>query len=118
MNTELIAAVLDSPSGKAIEDLLNDESSVFQVDWRQDDETIVDACESVLQTGRLLNEVLSPDYEVRYCIDSHGGDTGAFLPLPTKVWAELESRYGDAVSRRFYRISALPNLFTHRLEFE
>jgi hypothetical protein len=158
MNTEFIAAVLDSSSEQEIADLLGDESTVFWIDWSQEDERIVDACEGVLQTGRLagelvetdreggyevyirygekrmkvpltytpgdrhvtlctLNEVLSPDYEVRYCIDSHGSDSAAFLPLPTGLWTELEGRYGDAVFRRFSQMSARPNLFTDRLQF-
>src|SRR2546425_791810 len=28
-----------------------------------------------------LNDVLKPDFEIRYCIDSNGNDSAAFLPL-------------------------------------
>ena len=64
-----------------------------------------------------LNQVLAPDYEIRFCIDSNGSDTLAFLPLPVAKWAELEQRYGAAVSRHFYRYGERPNLFTDPLPF-
>jgi hypothetical protein len=64
-----------------------------------------------------INEVLGPDYEIRFCIDSNGADTLAFLPLSSSDWKDLERRYGDAVSRRFYKLAARPNVFTDRLPF-
>jgi len=64
-----------------------------------------------------LNQVLAPDYEVRFCVPSNGSDTLAFLPLPSAKWAELEQRYGAAVSRLFYRFAERPNLFTDPLPF-
>jgi hypothetical protein len=64
-----------------------------------------------------LNLALAPDYEVRFCIDSNGSDTLAFLPLPARQWAELERRYGAAVGRHFYRLAERPNLFTDPLPF-
>ena len=65
----------------------------------------------------VLNQALSPDYEIRFCIESNGSDTLAFLPLPCAKWAELEQRYGPAVSRHFYRYTDSPNLFTDPLTF-
>jgi hypothetical protein len=153
-----VIAVLVSPSGDDIRALLDDDRTVFWIDWRHQDETIADDCDAVLQTGQLsgelvevdsdagyevylqyrdrrvkvplnysgddrhitlcaLNRVLAPDYEVRFCIDSNGGDTLAFLPLRCEQWAELERRYGEAVGRRFYRLAERPNLFTDRLPF-
>jgi hypothetical protein len=158
MNIERVQAVLASPTEQAVQALLDDDSAVFWVDWRQEDETIADACEEVLGTGRLsgeyveadteegyevhirygdrrvrvpltyseadrnvtlcaLNQALAPDYEVRFCTDSQGSDTLAFLPLPAREWAELERRYGRAVGERFYRIATRPNLFTDPLPF-
>jgi hypothetical protein len=64
-----------------------------------------------------LNEVLTPDYEIRFCIDSNGSDTLAFLPLPAGQWSELEQRYGAAVRRHFYRLAERPNVFTDPLPF-
>jgi hypothetical protein len=158
MDIGKVTAVLESPTEEAVHALLDDDASVFWIDWRQEDETIAESCESVLQTGRLsgelvevesdegyevwlqfggrrervplshsgddrhitlcaLNRVLSPEYEVRFCIDSNGSDTLAFLPLTCEQWAEFERRYGAAVGRRFYRLSERPNLFTDPLPF-
>ena len=64
-----------------------------------------------------LNEALAPDYEVRFCIDSNGSDTLAFLPLAASTWAELEQRYEQRVRELFYKISKRPNLFTEPLDF-
>ena len=64
-----------------------------------------------------LNQVLAPDFEVRFCIDSNGSDTLAFLPMASAKWTELEQQYGEAVSRHFYRFAERPNLFTDSLPF-
>jgi simple sugar transport system ATP-binding protein len=42
-----------------------------------------------------LNEVLMPDYEIRFCEHSDGSDTSAFLPLSTEQWRELENEFGQ-----------------------
>jgi hypothetical protein len=158
MNFNLITAALESDDETAIDALLEDDQTVFWVDWREDDSDIVGYCEGVLQTGSLtaelvevdtpigcdlfisyggqrirvpfingpedrhitlcaLNQALAPDFEVRFCIDSNGSDTLAFLPLPVAKWAELEQRHGAAVSRHFYRFADRPNLFTDSLPF-
>jgi hypothetical protein len=64
-----------------------------------------------------LNQALAPEYELRFCIDSNGSDTLAFVPLSAATWTELEQRYGAAVSRHFYRLTERPNLFTDALPF-
>ena len=156
MDSGRVVSVLGSPTEDAVSALLDDDATVFWIDWRQEDETIADSCESVLQTGHLsgelvdtgegyevylqyrdrrvkvplsytgddrhitlcaLNRVLAPEFEVRFCIDSDGSDTLAFLPLACEEWADLERRYGEAVGRRFYRFSDRPNLFTDALPF-
>jgi hypothetical protein len=156
MNRELLTRVLESPSDDAIQALFDDEDTIFWVDWREEDDAIVQYCEARIQTGSLsaevvevdtddgfeiyinyknkrvkvpltyslqdrhiticsLNEILSPDYEIRFCIDSKGSDTLAFLPLSSSDWSDLERRHGDAVSQRFCRIAASPNLFNEPL---
>lgn len=158
MDINKVISVLESSDQDAIEALLADKDLVFWIDWREEDDAIPDACESILQTGSLsgelveddseegytvyvrygdrrvqvpltyseadrhitlltLNQVLAPDYEVRFCIDSHGADTLAFVPLSCQQWAQLEQRYGEVVGRRFFKISERPNLFTDRLSF-
>lgn len=158
MNRALIEAAISKPSDESIQSLLEEESTVFWVDWREEDDAIVEYCESILSTGTLsaevvdadhdggfdiyvtykkrrgripliydaadrhitvlaLNAMLRPDYEVRYCIDSNGSDSGAFLPLACAEWSEFESKFGDQLSSRFYRIKKHPNLFTDSLSF-
>jgi hypothetical protein len=59
-----------------------------------------------------LNEALQPDYEIRFCLDSNGNDTLAFLPLSASQWAELESEFGaENVGKRFSKISKGIKLF-------
>ncbi len=153
MNLQKVTAVLESPIREAIQALLEDETTVFWVDWREEDDAIVEYCEAVLQTGSLsaelvegetfeiyiqyrdkrikvaltysmddrhiticaLNDALAPDYEVRFCIDSNGSDTLAFIPLAKSTWIEIERLYGDKVSKHFYEIAAKPNLFNGSL---
>lgn len=59
-----------------------------------------------------LNRVLTPDYQIRFSIDSKGSDVLAFVPLPTAQWQELEQRFGAAVNQHFYLFADQPNLFT------
>ena len=156
MNGQLVFDLLAAPAEESIRRLLDDEATVFWVDWREEDDAIVDACETVLATGELagelvetdsdegfevyvrygktrlrvpltfsgadrhvtlltLNEALSPDFEVRFCRDSAGSDTLAFLPLPVPLWDDLERRFGGEVGRRFARLAARPNLFTDEI---
>ncbi len=158
MNLQRVRAVLESPSREAIEALFDDETVVFWVDWREEEESIVWSCENVLKTGSLsaevvevktgegcevyiqyydkrikipltysmddrhiaicsLNDILAPDYEVRFCIDSNNSDTLAFVPLTVNDWSEFERDYGDKLSKRFYKIAVKPNLFTDQLPF-
>lgn len=158
MNLALIRQVLASPDSESIEALLDDEETVFWVDWREEDDVLVEYCEDILQTGELsaeeldadneagfelivqyqdnrikvpleigegdrhitlvaINQVMQTDYEIRFCIDSYGSDTLAFLPLATKDWQALESEFSDAVAKRFYRLTDKPNLFTDPVSF-
>lgn len=158
MDISKVVALLESPTENAIRALLDNDTTVFWIDCRQEDETIAESCELVLQSGILsgelvevdsdegfevylqfrdrrvkvplsysgddrhitlcaLNRAMAPEYEVRFCIDSNGSDTLAFLPLESKRWSAFESRYGEAVSKRFYKIAERPNLFTDQLPF-
>lgn len=56
MNINLITAVLESPGKEKIRALLDDDTTVFWVDWREDEADIVRYCEAVLQTGSLTAE--------------------------------------------------------------
>lgn len=153
MNTNIIERFLSSPTEKNIEKLLNSQDTVFWVDWREEDDAIVEYCERILQTKQIdselqdieeepgfqfsivykgvtvivplvagpedrhitlyaLNQAIAADFEIRFCIDSAGGDSLAFLPLSISQWGELEERFGNTVAEHFAKIEARPNLFT------
>ena len=57
MNLEKITAVLEAPTKQAIQELLQDEAIVFWVDWREDDDAIVEYCQAVLQPDGLSVEL-------------------------------------------------------------
>ena len=65
-----------------------------------------------------MNQILGPDYEIRLCIDSWGSDTLGFVALAGDTWRSLESAFGEAVGKRFYRLAASPNVFTDPLRFD
>ncbi len=52
-----VTAVLEAPTEESLRALLDDDTTVFWIDWRQEDETIAESCELVLQTGRLSGEL-------------------------------------------------------------
>jgi len=153
MNLKAIERFFSSPTEANLETLLNSQDTVFWVDWREEDDAIVEYCEDILQTNQLaaelkdtedapgfqlsivykgkkcvvplvvgladrhitlysLNKAISADFEIRFCVDSAGGDTLAFLPLPNALWCELEEKFGDIVAEHFSKIEAQPNLFT------
>ena len=156
MNTEPIRRLIEAPSGTTVSALLQDEATVFWVDWREEDDAIAEYCESILQTGslsaelndaepgedydiyvlyggkrlkaplnhdggdrhvmiRAINEILAPDYEIRFCLDSMGSDTLAFLPLLSSEWSDLERDYPRAIGRHFHKMTAEPNVFTEHV---
>ena len=57
-----------------------------------------------------LNDVLAPDYEVRWIVLSHGSDTLGFVALPTAAWRCLERQYPLGVAENFLDPRGLPNL--------
>ena len=40
-----------------------------------------------------LNEIIQPDYEIRFCNHSDGQDTLQFIPLPREIWNQLDLKY-------------------------
>jgi hypothetical protein len=59
MNDNTIESVLENPSEERIRALLHDPSRVFWVNWREEDDAIINDCEAVLQTGDLAGEFVS-----------------------------------------------------------
>ena len=159
MKLDAVRKLLSSPTADAVAAFLDDESTVFWIDWRQEDETIAESCELTLNAGTLdgeliedtddgsdyrvdiiynakrervpltfseadrhitlltMNRILSPDYEIRFCIDSNGGDTLGFIALAVDDWSTIHEQFGYLVDKHFYRISETPNLFTDPLSF-
>jgi hypothetical protein len=63
-------------------------------------------------TVHTLNELLAPDFEIRYLYASNGTDGAGCLPLPIAAWQSLEAEFADRLPRRFMKIAASPNVFT------
>jgi hypothetical protein len=59
-----------------------------------------------------LNDVLRPNYEVRFLVASFGGDTLGFAALTATDWTELEEANGAFVAENFIDPRKLPNLMT------
>ena len=58
MTSTPVREFLSSPSADAIATFLDNELSVFWIDWRQEDETIAESCELTLNTGSLVGELI------------------------------------------------------------
>ena len=54
-------------------------------------------------TLRSLNEILQPEYEIRFCKASDGSDTLEFIPLPKKLWHQLDMKYAGKMDTLFAR---------------
>ncbi len=51
-----------------------------------------------------LNQLVRADTEFRFCIDSSGSSNRAFMVLPARDWAALETEFGqERVDRRFLK---------------
>lgn len=81
MNLAKVIAVLESPTEEAINALLDDDSTVFWIDWRQEDETIADSCELVLRTGHLSGELVEVDSVEGYEVYLRYRDRRVRVPL-------------------------------------
>lgn len=61
VNLDRVIRALDSGNESDIRALLDDRDTVFWVDWREEDDAIVEYCESILNTGSLAAEVIETD---------------------------------------------------------
>jgi hypothetical protein len=151
---QLIKNYLTTASDEDFEILMDEDDIAFWVDWREEDESIIGYCESIIKTGNLtthlndmdnetgfellidyngikhkvpyigkgadrdttiitLNEVIKPDFEIRFCKSSGDGDTLAFLPLTSQQWNTLENEFGkNKVTKLFVEISKTSKLFS------
>ncbi|MGE7947194.1 hypothetical protein [Lysinibacillus sp. NPDC093688] len=46
-------------------------------------------------TLKTVQDFIAPKYQIRWYMDSLGGDTLAFCLLPTEKWLRLEKEYGE-----------------------
>ena len=53
---------------------------------------------------KALNKILSPDYEIRFWMDSIGSDTLGFFPKESKYWKELEKEFGIEKVRKYFSV--------------
>lgn len=81
MADNLIEAALEDPTDERIWALLRDKSYVFWVGWKQADDTIVEACESILRTGVLTGEYVEADTVGGYRIFIRNGEQRVAIPL-------------------------------------
>jgi hypothetical protein len=56
-----VETMLSDPTKEAIQAMLDDQKSVFLVDWREEDDAIVGYCEEILKTGALSAEIVDID---------------------------------------------------------
>ena len=69
------------PSEQADATLLADDSAVFWVDWREEDDAIAGYCEGILKTGSLRGEVVDIDDEPGFEIHISYRDRRLKVPL-------------------------------------
>ncbi|AOA59935.1 hypothetical protein BFG52_08710 [Acinetobacter larvae] len=49
-----------------------------------------------------LNQILQPEYEIRFCLASEGNDCLEFLPLKQSSWERLERKYGATLLQQCF----------------
>lgn len=55
---------------------------------------------------RAMQEMIAPHYQIRWFIESLGGDTLAFVLLPTAQWNELERQFGERKVHYYFHVIA------------
>ena len=120
---------------------LFDSEAIIWIDWREDDEDVVNYIEIVsngkpygddivLKNGnkelqipygdeqdrdvtiKYFNDFVKPDYEVRWFAESLGNDTLGFTVLSGAEWANLEDEFGiDTVRYYFEPIDLESDIF-------
>ena len=63
-------------------------------------------------TIKSINEFIQPKYEIRFCIESLGNDTLAFVVLTKDLWKQLENEFDkEKVSYYFEEINFKSKMF-------
>lgn len=53
-------------------------------------------------TIKYLNEFIKPKYEIRFCIESLGNDTLAYVVMTKDLWEQLENEFGTEKVRYYF----------------
>ncbi|MBF0715681.1 hypothetical protein [Gemelliphila palaticanis] len=53
-------------------------------------------------TIKYLNAFIQPKYEIRFCIESLGNDTLAYVVLTKDLWEQLENEFGKEKVRYYF----------------
>ncbi|BBO34071.1 hypothetical protein [Lacipirellula parvula] len=56
-----VTDLLQTPSEAHVAALLDDDDAIFLVDWREEDDVIIEYCESILRTGSLSAAIIDVD---------------------------------------------------------
>lgn len=103
------------------------DSDSLRAEWREDSLVIIrDGSETAVPltdsdadrhiTICALNDVLQPEYEIRYLVCSQGSDTAGFAVLRSSDWQSLEQECRPVVGENFLKLRDLPNVFTELTE--
>lgn len=95
---------IDKPRGVDIV-LSSDERTLtipFADDWTDRDSAV-----------RAMEEMIAPQYQIRWFMESLGSDTLAFLLLSTEQWMELEKQFGkEKLEFHFQPITSKSMMFS------
>jgi hypothetical protein len=85
-NLQLVRDVLESTDAEALDALMEDDATVFFVDWRGEDDAIPEYCETILETGTLSAETVDADNEAGF--DIYINYAGKRLKVPLVIGLE------------------------------
>ncbi len=80
-----IRDALRQNTATAFESLMDNEEICFLVDWREEDDAIIEYCEGILQTGQLSAEVVDTDNLLGFAVYISYGDKRVEVPLKGEV---------------------------------
>ena len=81
MNIDLIHKYLADPNDDNTQSLLDAEDTVFWVDWREEDDVIVEYCESILKTGHLKGAFVDIEDDPGFRLEIEYGGNCTIVPL-------------------------------------
>ena len=99
---EIVLKDNGKPYGEDIYLKHNDKSFMIPYKEKMDRDTTI----------KSINEFIQPKYEIRFCIESLGNDTLAFVVLTKDLWKQLENEFDkEKVSYYFEEINFKSKMF-------